>query len=112
MADSNHNQDVVLYGWGASSCTWRVRIALAWKGVPYENVTVELREFRQHDADFLKKNPLAQVPALWMDGIMLIQSVAILEYLEESRPQRPLLPTGLRERALVRRVVETIASGT
>ncbi|OQV22959.1 putative Maleylacetoacetate isomerase [Hypsibius exemplaris] len=111
MAGACKEDMVVLHGTGYSSCSWRVRIALALKGIPFKNVPVNLKTLSQKNEEFLRINPMGQVPALCIDGLVLTQSVAILEYLEESRPAHPLLPAGLRERALVRRIVETIASG-
>ncbi|GAV06021.1 hypothetical protein RvY_16062-2 [Ramazzottius varieornatus] len=105
------SESVTLYGWFRSSCSWRVRIALAWKGIKYENIPVSLQKGQQHSQEFLAKNPLGQVPALCIDGFVLTQSVAILEYLEETRPNNPLLPKEPKSRAQVRRIVETIVSG-
>ncbi|MCA9524469.1 MAG: maleylacetoacetate isomerase [Myxococcales bacterium] len=102
-----------LYSYYRSSCSWRVRIALALKGVDYEYVAVNLVRGggEQHGQDYREKNPLAQVPTLEIDGARLTQSVAIIEYLDETRPTPPLLPDSAAERALVRSVVETINAG-
>lgn len=102
-----------LYSYYRSSCSWRVRLALALKGVEYEYVAVNLIHAggEQHDAAYREKNPMAQVPTLEIDGHRLTQSVAIVEYLEETRPTPPLLPADAAERAFVRSVVETVNAG-
>nr|APH81356.1 GST zeta [Tigriopus kingsejongensis] len=104
----------VLYSYFRSSCSWRVRIVLALKDIEYEYRPVHLVKDggEQHQADFLKLNPMAQVPALTMGDRILTQSVAIIEYLEEAYPQHPILPTDPWLRAQVRQIVEIIGSGT
>ncbi|MBM4279591.1 MAG: maleylacetoacetate isomerase [Deltaproteobacteria bacterium] len=101
-----------LYGYWRSSSSWRVRIALGLKGVAFDNVPVALLK-AEHTADAHRaKNPMAQVPVLELpDGTCLVQSVAILEWLEETHPTPPLLPTSPRDRAHVRALVEVINSG-
>ncbi len=107
-----------LYTYWRSSSAWRVRIALALKGVAYESVPIHLLRSggEQHGQDFLQRNPLAQVPVLELEQggrvVELMQSVAIVEYLEESFPEPPLLPSDSWQRALVRELVEIINSGT
>jgi len=92
-----------LYTFYRSLATWRVRVALALKGLEPELVTVDLIAGDQHRADFSSRNPEASVPLLEIDDLALAQSMAILEYLEETRPQPPLLPRAPADRALVRR---------
>jgi maleylacetoacetate isomerase len=100
-----------LHTYFRSSCAWRVRIALAWKNVEYESVAVNLLKGEQQDEKFVSVNPLRQVPALLIDGHVLSQSLAIMEYLEEKFPDRPILPKDLIQRARVRQIAEMIGSG-
>src|SRR5204862_14270 len=80
------------------------RVAMALKGVNAEEVSVDLLKGKQHSDDYLAVNPQGVVPALILDdpGPPLFQSLAILEYLEETHPQPPLLPKDARGRARVR----------
>lgn len=100
-----------LYGYWRSSTAYRVRCALNLKGIQYDQVAVHLVKDggEQHGADHKARNPFELVPALDIDGHMLIESPAILEYLEETRPQRALLPVDEDERALVRAFCSHIA---
>ncbi len=100
-----------LYHFGRSSASHRVRWALAHKGIEYKSVFVDLFAGEQHSADYRARNPMGHVPALEIDGHLLAESVAILEYLEETRPTPPLYPATPIARARVRQVVELIASG-
>jgi maleylacetoacetate isomerase len=103
----------VLYSYFRSSCSWRVRIVLAWKGIDHEQKAVNLMKDGgdQFTEEYMKVNPIAQVPALVIDGHTLIQSTAIIEYLEETVPNPPLLPSEPYRRAKVREIVECIAQG-
>src|SRR6478736_5162431 len=101
-----------------SSCAWRVRIALAYKNVAYEPVYVHLLRGggEQLGEPFGEKNPLRQVPVLEVqDGAgnvrLLSQSLAILEYIEETYPEPPLLPRDAFARAEARRLAEIVNSG-
>lgn len=104
-----------LYSYWRSSSAWRVRIGLAWKRVPHELVLVNLLAGEQAATPFVEKNPLAQVPVLEVSEgpelFSLTQSVAILEYLEERYPERPLLPADREGRARVRQLVEIVNAG-
>jgi maleylacetoacetate isomerase len=93
-----------LYGFWRSLATYRVKVGMALKGIKAEEVSVDLLKGRQHDREYLAVNPQAVVPALVLDdgGAPLFQSLAILEYLEETHPQPPLLPRDPRGRARVR----------
>ncbi len=100
-----------LYGYFRSSAAYRVRIALNLKGVEYETVPVHLlKDGGQQFSDSYKAlNPTALVPTL-VDGDLAIgQSMAILEYLEETHPEPALLPTDPAGRARVRAIAQTIA---
>ena len=107
-----------LYSYWRSSSAWRVRLGLSWKRVTHELVLVNLAKDggEQNQPEFRQRNPLGQVPVLevTMGGqiLRLTQSVAILEYLEERFPERPLFPRGFEERARVRQLVEIVNSGT
>lgn len=106
-----------LYGYWRSSCTWRVRIALQHKGIPveYEPIHLVREGGRQNTDDYRAKNPMRTVPLLeWQEGDKvhrLSQSLAILEFLEELFPEKPLLPKNPHQRAQVRMVAESINSG-
>ena len=106
-----------LYSYFRSSSAWRVRIVLAHKNIPYEYVAVNLapEALAQEAASYTSVNPMRQVPTLeWAEGdavFRLTQSVAIAEYLEETRPSPPLLPKDPVLRAYVRRAVELVNSG-
>jgi maleylacetoacetate isomerase len=104
----------ILYSYFRSSASWRVRIALAYKKIDYEYRAVNLIKDggEQKQAAYMALNPSGLVPALVIDGHTLGQSVAILEYLEESRPEPRLLPTDLFQRAVVRQMVQIIAADT
>jgi maleylacetoacetate isomerase len=98
----------ILYSYWRSTCSWRVRIALAYKHIEYEYHAVNLIKDggEQKQPAYAAVNPSRLVPALAIDGHVLAQSVAILEYLEESRPELPsLLPRDLFARAAVRAIV-------
>ncbi|NXC47395.1 MAAI isomerase, partial [Penelope pileata] len=103
----------ILYSYFRSSCSWRVRIALALKGIAYDQVSVNiLRDGgQQFSTEFKAVNPMQQVPALKIDGITLSQSLAIINYLEDTRPNPRLLPQDPKKRAQVRMISDLIASG-
>ncbi|WP_373046672.1 maleylacetoacetate isomerase [Vulgatibacter sp.] len=102
-----------LYGYWRSSASWRVRIALAFKGLAYEYVPVHLVKDggEQHGAAHQRRNPMEQVPVLEVDGVRLAQSMAILEYLEETHPAPALLPAAPFARAKARQLAEVINAG-
>src|SRR6516165_977480 len=99
-----------LYGFWRSLATYRVRVALALKGIKAEEVSVDLLRGAQHASDYKAVNPQSVVPALMIDdGAPLFQSMAILEYLEETHPEPPLLPRDPRGRARVRGLALMVA---
>jgi glutathione S-transferase len=81
----------------------RARFALAEKGLEYETVVIDLDD---RPAWLYEKNPLGKVPVLEEDGLVLPESVVVMEYLEERYPEPPLLPADAAERALVRLAIE------
>jgi len=98
-----------LYGYFRSSAAFRVRIALNLKDIPYEQAFIHLRRNDQRSPDYLKLNPQGLVPALIDGGEVLSQSLAIVEYLEETRPEPALLPRDAAGRARVRSLAQAIA---
>jgi maleylpyruvate isomerase len=108
---------VKLYSYWRSSCSWRVRIALAVKGIAFETVPVHLVENggRQHADWFRELNPMSQVPVLEYeeDGEVrhVSQSIAILELLQEMVPEPSLLPEAPHMRARSRQLAEMINAG-
>jgi maleylacetoacetate isomerase/maleylpyruvate isomerase len=100
---------VKLYSYFRSSAAFRVRIALNLKGISYETVPINLLKNEQAGEAYAAVNPQKRVPALDVGGTVLIQSPAILEYLDEVHPEPPLLPMGAVQRARVREVASIIA---
>jgi maleylacetoacetate isomerase len=98
-----------LYTYFRSSAAYRVRIALNLKGVTHEAVPVDLRPGAHRQPGYLACNPQGLVPALEDGGAVIAQSLAIIEYLEETRPPPPLLPRSPLERARVRSLALAIA---
>ncbi|MBV4507005.1 maleylacetoacetate isomerase [Pseudomonas sp. BW13M1] len=98
-----------LFTYYRSTSSYRVRIALALKGLDYQALPVNLLKGEQRGADYLALNPQGRVPALRLEsGELLVQSPAIIEYLEEAFPQTPLLPRAPEARARVRGVAAII----
>ncbi len=91
-----------LYGYFRSSASYRVRIALSMKGLDYEQVSIHLAKGRQYTPEFSQVSPQNLVPVLEHDGRRFYQSLAIINYLDETFPQPPLLPRDSVERNRVR----------
>ena len=100
-----------LYSFFRSSAAYRVRIALNLKGLPFETVPIHLTKDggRQHSPEFHAVNPQGRVPALKVSADVLLQSLAIIEYLDEVHRDPALLPADAVERAKVRAVAQIIA---
>jgi len=100
-----------LYGYWRSTAAYRVRIALNLKGIEWEHAAVHLvREGgEQHQPAYRALNPAGLVPALRWGGVLLTQSLAICEFLDEVAPTPPLLPTQPSDRAWVRALAQDIA---
>lgn len=107
-----------LHGYFRSTTSWRVRIALGFKGIAYHTVPIHLLRDggQQYSPEYKALNPLGEVPTLIVedaDGAVVVtiaQSVAILEYLEETHPHPALLPTDAADRAKTRQLVEIVNS--
>jgi maleylpyruvate isomerase len=104
-----------LYGYWRSSSTWRVRIGLALKGLAFEHAIVNLIAHEHEGAEHRARSPLGQIPVLEISEggrtRHLVQSMAILEWLEETYPAPPLLPPDADGRARVRALAEHVNSG-
>ena len=100
---------LVLYGYWRSGTSYRTRIALNLKGLAYEQAPLDLRAGAQHADAYRALNPQGLVPALATPGGVLIQSPAILEWLEETVPSPPLLPAEPFARAQVRAMAAIVA---
>ncbi|MBX9814877.1 MAG: maleylacetoacetate isomerase [Proteobacteria bacterium SG_bin5] len=98
---------LTLYDYWRSSASYRVRIALALKGVAYERVAVNLLAAEQLAPDNRARNPQGQVPTLIVDGVPLIQSLAIIDWLDTAYPEPRLIPAEplARARALAQALV-------
>ncbi|MFZ0766073.1 MAG: maleylacetoacetate isomerase, partial [Bradyrhizobium sp.] len=101
-----------LHGYFRSSASYRVRIALNLKGLSAEHLSHHLRKGEQRAADYLAINPQGFVPTVQGDGANLTQSLAIIEWLDETHPEPPLLPKEPLRRARVRAFAQVIACDT
>ena len=100
---------MILHGYWRSGAAYRTRIALELKGLAYEQRGIDLRTGAQRSEAYVALNPQGMVPALEADGAVLTQSPAILEWLEETHPEPPLLPTDAVARAQVRAMAALVA---
>jgi maleylacetoacetate isomerase len=99
----------ILYDYWRSSASYRVRIALNLKRIDYERVAVDLLAGAQRDDAHLARNPQGFVPALFADGRMLTQSLAIIDYLDALVPAPPFVPRDPAQRAHVLALALTVA---
>jgi maleylacetoacetate isomerase len=99
----------VLFDYFRSSAAYRVRIALGLKGIPCERVAVNLLQGEQTAPANVERNPQGFVPMLEIDGLLLTQSLAIIAYLDATRPDPPLLPPEPAEAAHVRAMALLVA---
>src|SRR5262245_18792714 len=97
-----------LYSYFRSSASYRVRIALHWKGLHFDYVPVHLVKGggEQRKPEYLKINPMGHVPALEHEGFLVAESVAILEYVDQMFPQKPLFLSHPKEKARVLQICE------
>ena len=98
-----------LYTYDMSSAAYRVRIALALKGICAEEVSVDLRSKEQFDDEFNMLNPMSRVPVLMDKGLVIRQSRAIITYLDEKIPEPRLLPDCADDALFATEIVDTIA---
>ncbi|KAF9929464.1 Glutathione S-transferase zeta-1 [Linnemannia zychae] len=103
----------ILYSYFRSSCSWRVRIALGLKKVDYEVRPINLLKDEQRSDEYLKIQPFGYVPAFIdsKSGQTLIESISIIEYIDEIYPGYSLLPKDPLERATVRALVQAVSAG-
>ncbi|KAI8887118.1 maleylacetoacetate isomerase [Backusella circina FSU 941] len=100
----------VLYDFYRSSAAYRVRTVLAWKNIDYKQRLIDLHKHENKAEAYRKIVPTGKIPAfITKDGKILSQSMAIVEYLEEVYPEKPLLPKGPYEKALVREIAQIVA---
>lgn len=105
------SKKLVLHTYWRSSASHRVRLALGYKGLPYQPVFVNLLEGEQRKPEYTEKSPMGHLPCLEIDGERFVESTAIMELLEELQPDPPLLPPSPEARARVRALVQIINSG-
>ncbi|XP_021946450.1 maleylacetoacetate isomerase [Folsomia candida] len=101
----------ILYNYFRSSSSWRVRIVLAHKGIDYEYKAINLLKKEQLTEEYRKICPMQQVPALEVDGKIITQSMAIMDFLEDLYPEIPMIPKDRFGKAKVKEISDIINSG-
>lgn len=102
---------ITLFNYWRSSSSHRIRIALGFKGLEFDYVAVDLLKEEQRRPEHEARSPTGQVPCLVYDGLTYVESVAIVELLEDRHPLPSLYPTDVHGRARVRALVEIVNSG-
>ena len=103
---------VTLYGFWRSLAAFRVRALLHYKEIPFNEKIINLLEGDQFSADYHERNPQHVIPLLEHDGHRVTQSLAIMEYIDQVWPERPILPTSAIERAYVRSISQITIADT
>lgn len=103
--------DYSLYSYWRSTCSWRVRIVLSYKHLNHTVVPVNILEGKQHTQEYSTRNPMCEVPTMgYRDKLMMSQSLAIMEYLETSNPERSMVPSDPVDCAKMWEICEIINS--
>jgi len=102
--------EAVLYDYWRSSAAYRVRIALNLKGVPFRSVQVDLPAGEQRRDDYVARNPQGLIPALEIDGLLLTQSLAIIDYLDATHPDPPMVSSDPARRSVTLAQALTVAA--
>jgi maleylacetoacetate isomerase len=115
MENISNFKNFNLYSYWRSSCSWRVRVVLNHKAIEHKITPIHLLKQEEQTEEFTKLNPIQRVPVLEFDNqdkkIVIMESIAICEFLEEAFPEKSLLPNDIIQRAKVRSICSEIASG-
>eukprot|EP01100_Stratorugosa_tubuloviscum_P004496 TRINITY_DN212_c0_g1_i1.p1 TRINITY_DN212_c0_g1~~TRINITY_DN212_c0_g1_i1.p1 ORF type:complete len:212 (-),score=89.10 TRINITY_DN212_c0_g1_i1:138-773(-) len=105
--------EIVLYSYWRSSCSWRVRLVLHYKNITFTYIPIHLVKNggEQLKDEFKMLNPMAQIPALSIDGHLIAQSLAIIDFLEERFPNNSIYPNDLFQKTKVKEIAQLICSG-